>query len=107
MRLPQISSNTHPERPMTPEAQIALYGLLVTVFGLLVTAGNYFVQKYLDKSRKGMEKELQDYRDKGAPTPDFVTQLYDDNKLLNTQKSDAEKKCANLGQQVKDLKDDL
>jgi hypothetical protein len=67
---------------MSPETQIALYGLLVTVFALLVTAGNYLVQKYLNKTMRGLAGELEAYKVRGAPTPDFVTKLYDDIKDL-------------------------
>ena len=37
---------------MSPEAEIALYALSASIFAGLVTAGNYFVQKYLDKDRR-------------------------------------------------------
>jgi hypothetical protein len=86
---------------MSPEAQIALYGLLVTIFALLVTAGNYVVQKALNKSVKVLESELGKYREK-APTPDIVAKLFDDNRELATQKTSAEVRANQLERDVRD-----
>src|SRR5262249_38422010 len=101
------SPRRHPERrattlgvPMSTETQIALYMLLVTVFALLVTAGNYLVQKYLNKTMKGLKGELDEYKNRGAPTPDFVTKLYDDIKDVGAKKAAAEKEAAGLRHDV-------
>jgi cellulose biosynthesis protein BcsQ len=84
---------------MNTESVIALCALLVTVFGGLVTAGNYLVQKYLDKSRRKLRNQLQEYQ-AIAPTPDIVTKLYDDNKILNAAKSAGENKITQLTHDV-------